>query len=275
MKRFFIYSLILGALASCAGSGTESSVNSDKASGAALVAETVADLNANTKVETKVLVSKGVIRSDREVRVFASIEGQLKDVKLIEGQRVRRGELLFSLEDSEVADRVALCKSELEQAKLRMQEILIGQGYKRDSLEKAPEKIKEYARIKSGVNVKEKALELNLATLRKCRIVAPQDGLVTLIEALPYDFVEPGQTLCYITDPNHLIVQFSILETELSKFKVGTEIELRAIAYANIPHKATVRSINSTVDAGGMVKVEAVVADNENLMPGMTAVINL
>jgi len=225
--------------------------------------------------QPKLLVSKGIIRSDREVKVFSTMEGQLLDVKLLEGERVREGQVLFKLDSAELVGKVALSLSEFEQANLRMEEILIGQGYKRESLDKVPEDILRYARIKSGVNVRKTELQQNRNLLGRTVIRATQRGVITGIEALSYDFVKPGKTLCTIVDPDHLIVEFSILETELRRFEVGTRIDVRSIAFVDVPHEATVRSIGSVVDGEGMIKVEAVIADTRDLMPGMTAIINL
>lgn len=223
----------------------------------------------------KVLVSTGVIRSDREVSVFSRIEGQLLEVNLIEGASVRAGQPLFRLDDWELKGKYEISRTAYEQAQFRMTEILVGQGYKRDRLDEVPDNIKEYAKVKSGVNVCASDLEFNRSRLEKAVIKAPVSGLVTGIKSLSYSFVEPGQTLCTIVDPKHLIVEFSILETELRKFEVGTVVEVRAIAYNEIVHTATVRSIGTVVDESGMVKIDAVLSDSDHLLPGMTAIVNL
>lgn len=222
-----------------------------------------------------VLVSKGVIRSANEVKVFSRIEGQLKDVKLLEGRVVRKGEVLFNLDDWELAAKVQISQTAYDQANFRMTEILLGQGYKREKLDEVPENIKEYARIKSGLNSCASELEYSRERLKRAVITAPVSGVVTLIKALPYSFVKPGETLCTIVDPSDLIVRFSILETELRKFSVGTTVEVRSIAYSEMLHLATVRSIGTVVDESGMVEIEAVLSDSENLLPGMTAMVNL
>lgn len=223
----------------------------------------------------KVLVSKGVIRSANEVKVFSRIEGQLLDVKLIEGESVREGEALFRLDDWELKAKLETSRTAYEQAQLRMKEILVGQGYKRDRLDEVPGEILQYAKVKSGVNTCASELEFNRSRLAKSVISAPMAGLVTGINALPYAYVEPGETLCTIVDPKHLIVEFSILETELRRFELGTVVEVRAIAYNEINHSATVRSIGTVVDESGMVTIEAVLSDCDHLIPGMTAIVNL
>lgn len=262
-------SIILSSLLLISCAATPESDNVPQA------AAPVQEQQVQPRQEQKVLVSKGIIRSANEVEVFSRIEGQLEDVKLLEGRTVRKGEVLFRLDDWELAAKVQMSRTAYEQAGFRMTEILIGQGYKRDKMDDVPENIKEYARIKSGLNVSASELSYSEERLKKAVITAPVSGVVTQIKALPYSFVKPGETLCTIVDPDNLIIRFSILETELRKFSVGTRIDVRPIAYSEMIHTATVRSIGTVVDESGMVEIEAVLADSEKLLPGMTAMVNL
>lgn len=226
------------------------------------------------EIPTIVPVSKGVIKSDNEIPVYSRMQGQLLEVSLMEGQRAGKGEILFRLDDTELRAALELKESELEQSKVKMEEILIGQGYKRSELASVPESTREYASIKSGCNVCQKEIELYRAKLQRTTVTAPVSGVVTTISASSYYFVDPGQILCLIVDTEHLIVSFSVLETEISRFPVGTELRVSTLSYSDQYHKAVIRTVGSVVDANGMVQIEAVLEDNENLMPGMTAIIN-
>ncbi|MCQ2183242.1 MAG: HlyD family efflux transporter periplasmic adaptor subunit [Bacteroidales bacterium] len=223
----------------------------------------------------RMLVSKGIIRSENEIKVFSRIEGQLEEVTLLEGRKVQKGETLFTLDDWELRSKVMLDESALEQAHFRMEEILVSQGFKRDSFDAVPENISSNARIKSGLNVCERELEISRERLSMASISAPVSGLVTGLSATSYAFVKPGETLCTIVDPKHLFVEFSILETELRNFHVGVKVDVQAIAYKESSHTAIVRSVGSVVGNDGMIKVEAALQDSEDLLPGMTAIVNL
>lgn len=223
----------------------------------------------------RILVSKGIIKSDNEIPVYSRITGQLNAISLIDGQTVRKGDVLFTLDDEELKAKVELCEAELEQAKLLMEEILVGQGYKETELDKAPANIASLARIKSGCNVKEKELEIARKRLSNAVIKAPLSGVLSNLVPTSFAYVSPGETLCKIVDTKSLIVEFSILETELRRFRLGGAIKVSSIAYNDVQHKAIVRSIGSVVDEAGMIKVEAELQDTENLMPGMTAIVKL
>jgi len=259
-------------LISCTDKGSQNTANEPTVQ--AEPTTPAADVRQNSGGQS-MLVSKGVVRSENEIKVYSRLIGQLNEVKILEGRKVRKGEELFSLDDWELKNKVLLSESELERAKLRMEEILVSQGYKREQFSTVPAKIVEYARIKSGMNVCERELEISREKLSMASIKASVSGVVTGVNAVSFAFVEPGETLCTIVDPSHLIVEFSILETELRKFSIGTTVEVRSIAYNEAIHHATVRSIGSVVGKDGMIKVEASLQDCKNLLPGMTAIVNL
>jgi len=263
---------LLLALASCSGGQGESELASDFVQTKDVQKTVAAQEQALSK---KYLVSKGVILSESAVNVFSRIEGQLLEVKLLEGQKVRKGQVLFNLDDLDLRNKVYLSESQVEHAHFLYEEILIGQGYKRDSLGSVPETVSAYARVKSGLNVIQRELEINREKLSYAKILSPQDGVVTGVNVPSYSFVKPGETLCSIVDPDNLIVEFSILETELSRFTLGCEVEVRSIAYSDEPHRAVVISLDSVVDQSGMVKVLARIDDSRNLLPGMTADVSI
>lgn len=229
----------------------------------------------HTPEQGKILVSKGVIKSGREIAVYSRMTGQLKEVHLPAGGAVKKGDVIFNLEDDELKAAVELCEAELEQAQLNMESILIGQGYKRDELSDVPENIKRLAKIKSGCNVKEKQLEIARKKLGNTKIKAPTEGTVSGVTHGSYAYVQAGAILCKIIDTKHLVVVFSILETELTRFYVGKEIKILPISFINEECTATISSIGSSVNEAGMISVSAELDYNDKLLPGMTAIIKI
>lgn len=273
MKTKYILIALAASLLSAACSGPKTVPANDPT---ADISDQTAGMQPVEEVPANLmLVSKGIIRSENEIKVYSRIEGQLTEVDLLEGRKVRKGETLFKLDDWDLKSKVLLNESALEQASFRMEETLVSQGFKRDQFSTVPPRISENARIKSGMNVCERELEISREKLAMADIKAPVSGVVTGLSAVSYAFVKPGETLCTIVDPEHLIVEFSILETELRNFSVGVEVDVLAIAYKETHHTAVVRSVGSVVGADGMIKVEAVIRDSKNLLPGMTAIVNL
>ena len=157
-------------------------------------------------------VTKGRIESQREIPVFSRISEQIVMMSVENtGQYVRKGQVVVRLSDAALRDKIANCRASLEKAEFQYQAILMGQGYKQDSLEEAPESVKRLARINSGYNEVSAQLNQLEHQLSFCTITAPVSGAVSKIRNTLYGAALPGEPLFYIVDMEHLKVCFDVL----------------------------------------------------------------
>ena len=206
--------------------------------------------------------------------VYSRINEQLVSFDIELGQRIRKGQVVARLSQDDLNDRIARGRAELERAEFQYQAILMGQGYKRNELDQAPEEIKRQARVNSGYNTAQAALQQLEHELSYCTITAPITGAVSRVESTLYSAAMPGVALFYIVDTEHLKVCFDVLENELPRFQTGTPIQVISIAYPSEVHKATVSAISPVVEKNGMVHLEATLTPHPHLMPGMTAIVS-
>jgi RND family efflux transporter MFP subunit len=218
--------------------------------------------------------SKGTIEAITEVPVYSRINEQLVSFDIELGQRIRKGQVVARLSQDDLNDRIARGRAELARAEFQYQAILMGQGYKRNELDQAPEEIKRQARVNSGYNTAQAALQQLEHELSYCTITAPITGAVSRVESTLYSAAMPGVALFYIVDTEHLKVCFDVLENELPRFQTGTPIQVISIAYPSEVHKATVSAISPVVEKNGMVHLEATLTPHPHLMPGMTAIVS-
>ena len=61
----------------------------------------------------------------------------------------------------------------------------------------------------------------------------------------------------------------------MSKFTIGSQVEVITVAYPGEVHRATVSAISPSVEKTGMIHMEAELNPHPHLMPGMTAIITL
>lgn len=231
--------------------------------------------NLQRTIEADGFSSKGTIQAVTEVPVYSRINEQIVGFNITLGQRVRKGEVVTRLSQTALKDRIARAEAELERAEYQYQALLMGQGYKRHELDQAPEEMRRQARINSGCNTAEAALQQLEHELTYCTITAPLTGAVSRIDATLYSAAMPGVPLFYIVDTEHLKVCFDVLENELHKFQPGSQIQVISIAYPSEVHQAVVSAISPVVEKNGMVHLEATLAPHPHLMPGMTAIVTL
>lgn len=219
---------------------------------------------------------KGKIETVREIPVFSRIAEQIVmfDIEKT-GQHVKKGQVVARLSDAALREKILHCRAKLEKAEFQYQAILMGQGYKHDHLDAAPEKIKQLARINSGYNEAKAELHALELQLSYCTITAPVSGAVSQICNTLYGAAKPGEALFYIVDTEHLKMSFDVLENELAKYQMGASIIVSTVAYPSEQHTATISAISPVIDDNGMVHIEATLVPHPHLIPGMTAFITL
>ena len=221
-------------------------------------------------------VTKGRIESEREIPVYSRLAEQIVMFAIEKtGQYVKKGELVARLSDASLQDKIVHSRAKLEKAEFQYQAILMGQGYKRDHLDAAPENIKKLARINSGYNEAKAELHELEHQLSYCIIKAPVSGYVSKIQNTLYGAALPGEALFYIVDIEHLKVGFDVLENELAKYEEGAVLSVSTVTYPKEKHTARVSGINPVIDDNGMIHIEATLEPHPHLLPGMTAFVTI
>lgn len=221
-------------------------------------------------------VTKGKIETVREIPVFSRLAEQIVMFGIKgEGQYVKKGQVVARLSDAALREKILHSQAKLEKAEFQYQAILMGQGYKHDHLDEAPENIKRLARINSGYNeVKAELHELE-HMLSYCTITAPVSGYVSKIRNTLYGAAQPGEALFYIVDGDHLKVGFNVLENELAKYVGEVSITVSTITFPDEKHTATISAISPVIDSNGMAHIEATLQPHPHLAPGMTAFVTI
>ena len=273
MNRFFALSVLL-ALAAChSRSSAPTAAQEPAADSPRTEAPVPQNQSLQRAIEAEGFSSKGTIQAITEVPVYSRIAEQIVSFDLVLGQRVRKGEVVARLSQSVLLDKINRNKAELEKADYQYQSILMGQGYKRQDLDKAPAELRDQARVNSGYNTAKASLQQLEHELSYCTITAPLTGAVSRIDATLYSAATPGVPLFYIVDTEHLKVCFDVLENELQKFQQGAKIQVISVAYPSEVHEAVVSAISPVVEKNGMVHLEATLQPHPHLMPGMTAIV--
>ena len=276
-RHLVLISLLFMALVACNSRPTSAPVQEPVPASAPepAVAPQAPNTNLQRTIEAEGFSSKGTIQAITEVPVYSRIGEQIIDFDLVLGQRVRKGQVVVRLNQAVLQDKIARSRAELEKADFQYQSILMGQGYKRNNLDRAPEEIRRQARVNSGYNTAKAALQQLEHELTYCTITAPLTGAVSRIDATLYSAATPGVPLFYIVDTEHLKVCFDVLENELHKFRQDARIQVVSIAYPAEQHEARVSAISPVVEKNGMVHLEATLQPHPHLMPGMTAIVTL
>jgi HlyD family secretion protein len=113
------------------------------------------------------------------------------------------------------------------------------------------------------------------ATLEMARQVAPFDGVITEIYALPADQVVPGDLAFRLDDLSKLLVELHISEVDINRIQTGQAVTLTLDSAPGSAYRGRVVEVSPVAEVQGgvaafLVKAEIENAD-ESIRPGMTA----
>jgi membrane fusion protein (multidrug efflux system) len=100
---------------------------------------------------------------------------------------------------------------------------------------------------------------------------APFDGQVTEKSVAPGEWVAPGRTLFTLVDDDPLKIELSVPEAEVSRIQKDQAVDLTTIARSGKHYAATVTRIGGEIGKSRSLVVEATLAPQTDLVPGMFA----
>jgi len=165
-----------------------------------------------------------------KVSLSAKVLGRIVVLTVDEGDRVKQGDLLVRLDDTDL-------RAQMDQAKAN---ITLAQ----DSLALAKVNVDrtsdEYGIAVSKIAVAKSQLGVLETQLANMTLVAPFDGIVAKRWLLPGDVVQPGQPVLTIYDTRLIWVTANLEETKLGRVKLRDHVEINVDTYPRRPFGGTV-----------------------------------
>jgi RND family efflux transporter MFP subunit len=242
---------------------------------------------------TSVLDATGYVTARRQATVSAKITGKVRDVRIEEGQRVRAGDILATLDDAEARvdtelrrAQVAAARAQLAEAEAasanadreyRRQQDLAERGLTSASALDAARTQSEALRARvasqsSSVKVAQEALQAAQVQLDNTVVRAPFDGVVTVKAAQPGEMISPISAgggsirtgIGTIVDMDSLEIQVDVSESYINRVQPGQKVEAVLNAYPEWRIPASVIAIVPTADRSkATVKVRIALGDKD------------
>lgn len=221
------------------------------------------------------LISNGKLTARRFAELRFETAEPIAVIYVKNGERVSKGQKIAELATFRIKNKLEQARNTLEQSRLELQDVLIGQGYAPEDSAKVPADIRQLAGIKSGY--KQALAQYELAKHEEERAVlrAPFDGVVANLFGKPFNTATTAEPFCVIIDPSSLEVAFSVLESELPLIKTGDKVEVIPFALGETRTTGQITEVNPLVNTDGMVQVKAAVQNNGKLYEGMNARVSI
>lgn len=221
----------------------------------------------------------GDLTAERQATIRAELGASVLSVLVDEGQAVRRGQLLATLDEGGVAEQFTSAKSRLTAAD---NSAVIA----RRELERARRLLAGGAVAERDVEIAERTLwtaeaelEAARATLataerqwQKTRLTAPFTGIVARRRVSVGDIVQSGNELFEVVDPASMQLEASVPVSALAALQIGTTVDFEVSGYDERTFTGRIRRISPAVDPGTrQVRITVAIPNAGALVAGLFA----
>lgn len=222
--------------------------------------------------------TKGSVMPNEEVMITTEISGVLKKISFKEGDQVKQGQVLATMDDSELVAQLERAEYELTflEKKLAREERLKSSGGVSDE---------QYEGTLRDKNAKQADINLLKARMEKALIRAPFSGQIGLRYVSEGAFLNPSTAIAQLVDFTPAKVDFSVPERYMAQVKIGDQIrfmvegireELPGRVYAIEPKidpstrtirlRAVCTQPNAEVIPGAFANVEMILTQQEGTL---------
>ena len=233
------------------------------------------------------LNSSGYVVAQRKASLSSKATGRLEWLGVLEGSRVKKGDLIALIESDDLKakllldeSKVVLAQAEVDEAKRFFERAkkLLAKDYVSEA--SYDESFARMAKAMASLKASEAALEISKADLAQAEIRAPFDAVVLTKNADVGDNITPFSAaanskaaVVTIADMRTLEVEVDVSESNVSKIDVGQDVVVRLDAFDNEIFFGRVVRMVPTIDrskATRMIKVGFLKTDGR-ILPDMSA----
>ncbi|WP_066333851.1 efflux RND transporter periplasmic adaptor subunit [Azohydromonas lata] len=264
------------------GASAAASAASGAASGAGGAPVSVTSVVAQQRDVPVLLQAPGTVTALRSVEVKPQVASQVTQVHVREGQNVKRGELLFTLDARNDEANVARAQAQLlrdqataadaQRQLARSRELLAQNFVSQGAVDTAQAQAEAQAAV---VAADRAALDAAKVALSYSRITAPGDGRIGTVNVYPGTSVSPtGAALLTLTQIDPIAVAFNLPQRELPALlelmgQGGGQVQA-VLPEGRKPRTGKLQFVDNAVDlASGTVRVKAQFDNaDQSLWPG-------
>jgi RND family efflux transporter MFP subunit len=213
----------------------------------------------------KETVSNGTLSVAKKADLKFEQSDIIERIYVKNGQRVVAGQMIASLVKFKYENALDQASDNLKKAKLELQDVLIGQGYKLEDSLKVPKSVMELAKVRSGYDNAITQYKLADHNLNSTVLYAPFAGVVANLFIHEHNMPVPGEPFCSILTNTGLNVDFMVLENELQRININDKVIITPISYSAEKVEGRITEINPFIDKNGMVRVQASVRQSEQI----------
>lgn len=208
---------------------------------------------------------QGVVEANENAQIFPEAPGRITSIKVKEGQKVSKGQVLMTLDSKVIANQMEEVKSRLALAKIVFK--------KQDDLwnQQVGSEI-QYLEAKNNYESLEYNLETLQSQLAMYTITAPYAGIVDDVMPKTGEMANPAMPVIRLISMNDAYLKADVTEGYLAKIKEGDSVQIN---FPSMKAKttSTIERIGSFINPNNRTfKIRINLKDSKvNLKPNMLA----
>lgn len=204
----------------------------------------------------------GTLRANENVEIVSEISKKVVSIYLKEGSFVSKGQLLFKLDDADIAARIS---------KLEIDEKLAATNEARQKaqLSKGGISQEQYDETLNHLNAIRAEINILKVDLSKTEIRAPFAGKIGLRYVSEGALVSPNMILASLQDVSRIKIDFSVPERYANDLRQGSSISFTT-DYSVKPYTAVIEAVEPDIEKKTRTISLRAVCDNKDgsLVPG-------
>ena len=213
------------------------------------------------------LVSNGKVFAREKVIVPFRTSGSIVELNVINGQIVRKGDLLAKIEDFAYLTQLERARQRLEKAEIDYKDDLL--RYRSVDTSDHSSAILKMSRIRSGLNEAHTSLSEAEFNFQNTRITAPISGRIANMEVKTLNHSSSYKYFCTIINDDIMEVEFPVIESEYRFVVPGMPVGIVPFANDTLVITGNITEINPAVSENGMIQVKAAFRNGGRLIEGM------
>jgi membrane fusion protein (multidrug efflux system) len=254
--------------------------NTSKATEMVKVDEFSATIEVDTAMATirpfvQELSTNGILRAKRNHQIISMVGGMVKELRVIPGQHIQRGDTVAILNNPQLYRDVEDKRLKLYQTRIELEDFLLRYSYKLSDSATIPPKTWQNACSRSGYDKAWADYHIAQENVNHLAVTALFSGLVANIGIEPGQQISQGTVICNALYTNTLVCEFSLIEDDYHAVEIGQTISILPFAQTNLV-AGKVFAKNPDISEGGIFKVFAYIEnDNHKLINGMQVNVTL
>lgn len=173
----------------------------------------------------------GTLVADDRVEIASRLMGYIRDIKVREGTTVKQGQLLLTIDPTEIEAQRAEAEAHVSQARARSAEAKADYARYKTLFEQKLVAANTYTKAELENQVAQEELHAALASLDRVKVQlqyaeirSPVAGVVVEKHRRAGDLANPGATILTIENPSNIVLETYIREDQLRHVQPGDEV---------------------------------------------------